>query len=64
MELVVKALDGTFVNGNYWIFYGSLTNVEFTMTVTDTMTGAEKIYTNTSREFASVGDTEAFPQMQ
>ncbi len=63
IELVIKALDARGVNGNYWVFYGSMTNVQFTVTVTDTMTGAVKTYENPSGTFASVGDTAAFPGM-
>ncbi len=60
IEMVVKALDGRQTNGFLWIFYGSLTNVEFEMTVTDTQTGLVKVYDNPSGNFASVGDTAAF----
>ncbi len=60
IELVVKALDGRQNNGRLWIFYGSLTNVEFEMTVTDTEASLVKVYTNDSGNFASVGDTNAF----
>ncbi|HEX3526993.1 MAG TPA: ELWxxDGT repeat protein [Thermoanaerobaculia bacterium] len=60
VELVVKALDGTPVNGHFWLFYGALSNVEYTLTVTDTQTGKMKIYTNPSGRFASVADTLAF----
>ena len=60
IELVVKALDGRQFNGRQWIFYGSLTNVSFEMTVTDTESGLTKVYNNASGNFASVGDTEAF----
>ena len=35
VELVVKALDGRAVNGYFWIFYGALSDVEYTLTVTD-----------------------------
>lgn len=59
-ELMVKALDARGVNGYYWLFYGSLSNVEFTVTVTDTVTGEVKTYRNASGTFASVGDTAAF----
>jgi hypothetical protein len=59
-ELVVKALDGRAVNDHFWLFYGSLTNVEFTLTVRDTLTGEVKTYMNPSGTFASTGDTEAF----
>ncbi len=60
VELVAKALDARGINGYYWLFFGSLTNVQFTLTVTDTVTGAVKTYTNEAGTFASVGDTAAF----
>ncbi len=60
LELTVKALDGRRSNGHFWIFYGSLTNVEFEMTVTDTVTGLSKTYSNPLGEFGSMGDTSAF----
>ncbi len=60
VELVLKVLDGTPVNGHHWVFYGALSNVEYTITVTDTRTGAVKTYQNPAGRFASVGDTQAF----
>ncbi len=61
VELVVKALDGRPVNGNFWIFYGALSNVEYTLKVTDTQTGKVKRYRNPRGRFASRGETRAFP---
>ena len=61
VELVIKALDGTAWNGHYWIFYGALSNVEYTITVTDTVTETTRVYFNPSGRFASVGDDTAFP---
>ncbi|MCH9651247.1 MAG: hypothetical protein K0U98_23685 [Deltaproteobacteria bacterium] len=61
VELVVKVVDGGAVNGNFWVFYGALSNVEYQLTVTDTETGFQKIYHNPASNFASVGDTAAFP---
>ena len=61
-ELAVKVLDGTGVNGNHWVFYGALTNVPFDLTVTDTVTCDYRTYSNPSRNFASHGDTAAFPE--
>ncbi|HEX3130449.1 MAG TPA: right-handed parallel beta-helix repeat-containing protein [Thermoanaerobaculia bacterium] len=61
VELVVKVLDGRPLNGNYWVFYGSLSNVEYTLKVTDTVTGRIRTYRNSSGRFASAGDTSAFP---
>jgi len=60
VELIVKVLDARALNGRFWVFYGALSNVEYTMTVTDTTTGRVKTYTNPSGTFASVGDTDAF----
>jgi hypothetical protein len=60
IELAVKVLDGRAVNGRFWVFYGALSNVEYTVLVTDTATGAVRAYRNPSRVFASVGDTGAF----
>jgi photosystem II stability/assembly factor-like uncharacterized protein len=60
LELVVKVLDGRSVDGKFWVFYGSLTNVEFTLTVTDTLTGVVKTYFNAQGQLASVADTSAF----
>jgi hypothetical protein len=60
VELVVKVLDGRPLNGHFWVFFGALSNVEYTMRVTDSVTGSVKTYFNPSGRFASVGDTEAF----
>jgi ELWxxDGT repeat protein len=60
LELMVKALDGRPVNGKFWVFYGALSNVEYTVTVTDTQTGKMHVYKNPSGRFASVADTNAF----
>lgn len=61
VEVVVKVLDGQGLNGKFWVFYGALSNVEYTLTVTDTSTGAVKVYRNPAGTFASVGDTSALP---
>lgn len=60
VEVMLKVLDGTALNGRFWVFYGALSNVEYTLTVTDTRTGAVKVYRNPSGRFASVADTGAF----
>ena len=61
VEVILKVLDGRELNGHFWIFYGALSNVEYTITVTDTETGQAKRYRNPSGNFASVGDVEALP---
>ncbi len=60
VEAVIKVLDGTPVNGHFWVYYGALSNVEYHLTVTDTTTGAVRTYTNPKGRFASVGDVGAF----
>lgn len=59
-EVIVEALDGRDVNDKYWIFYGSLSDVEYSMTVTDTMTGETRTYDNPLGTFASHADVDAF----
>ncbi len=60
LELVVKVLDGRPVNGKFWVFYGALSDVEYTLTVTDVETGAERVYVNTPGNLCGKGDTGAF----
>jgi hypothetical protein len=61
IEVILKVLDGRSLNAKFWVFYGALSNVEYTLTVTDTTTGAVKTYHNPSGTFASAGDTQALP---
>ena len=60
VELVIKVLDARGVNGHYWVFYGALSNVQYTITVKDTGTGATQIYENPDGHQASNADTKAF----
>jgi len=60
IELVVKVLDGRAVNGKFWVFYGRLTDVESTITVTDTVTGLSRTYFNPAGSVVSEADTSAF----
>jgi hypothetical protein len=68
-EALVKVGYDCNTNGKFWVFYGSLTNVdfqlmvtdtEFQLMVTDTETDLVNVYTNPSGPFASVGDCDAF----
>jgi hypothetical protein len=60
VELVIKVLDARTVNGHFWVFYGALTNVQYTVTVTDTLTGIVRTYSSPQDTQASVSDTAAF----
>ena len=61
VELVVKVLDGTGLNGRFWVFYGALSDVEYAIKVTDTVTGQTKTYQNPQGRLASFADVSAFP---
>jgi hypothetical protein len=60
VEVVIKIVDGRAVNNHFWVFYGALSDVEYTITVTNNDTGAQKTYFNPSGTLASVADTTAF----
>lgn len=61
IELVVKALDGRVVNGHFWIFYGALSDVEYEITVTDTVEGRTRTYRNETGNQCGQFDNAAFP---
>lgn len=46
LELSVKILDGRTLNGHFWIFWGGLSDVGYTLRVTDTETGETQELTN------------------
>lgn len=58
-EVIVKVLDGTGINGKYWVFYGSLTSLSYQVEVTDTVTAVTNIYTPPAA-FCGQADTTAF----
>ena len=60
VELVLKVVDGTTFNSHFWVFYGALSDLEYTITVTDTTSGAVKTYHNPQGTTASVADVNAF----
>ena len=43
-EVFVKILDGRPVNGHLWVFYGGLTDLEYTLTVEDFSSSSIKLY--------------------
>lgn len=60
LELVVKVVDGTAFNGRHWVFVAGLTDVAYTLTVRDVLTGAVRTYTRPAGQLASFSDTAAF----
>lgn len=60
-EVLVKVLDGCSLNNHFWVFAAAATNVEYTMTVTDTQTNVSSVYSNDLGAPApAITDTEAF----
>ena len=60
-ESLIKVLDGCAFNNHYWVFFAAATNVEFEVTVTDTVTGTVRTYTNPLGQTAeTITDTSAF----
>ena len=67
-QALIKILDGCNSSGgdfkpfnNFWVFSTATTDVEYTLTVTDTQTGATKLYFNESGQPApAITDTSAF----
>jgi len=63
VELTVRLLDQCALSGfnSYWVFVGGSTDVEFTLSVTDTQTSNLKTYENPlGNSFAGITDTQAF----
>ncbi len=61
VEMLVKVLDACTFNNRFWVFAAATTNVEYTLTVTDTQNGMEKIYENPlGTASPAITDTSAF----
>ena len=61
IEVVIKVLNGCSLTQHYWVFATGLTNVEVTLSVTDTENQTLKTYTNQlGVPFAPIQDTGAF----
>jgi hypothetical protein len=59
-EMLIKIIDGCGLNNQFWVFYAATTNLGFTVTVTDTVTGHQAIYHNPDLTAAlPVQDTSA-----
>ena len=59
-ELVLKMVDGRTLNDHFWVFHGGLSDVDYVIKVTDTVTGAVRTYHNPAGSLTSEADTSAF----
>ena len=61
-EVLIKVLDGCSLNGHVWVYGASATTLGYSITVTDTVTGAEREYRNEEGTRApAITDAVAFP---
>ncbi len=58
-EVVVKMLDARAIGGKFWFFYTGLTSLDYTLTVTDSVTGAVRTYESTT-PLCGGADIDAF----
>jgi hypothetical protein len=59
-EVFVKILDGRPINGQFWVFYGHLTDLIYDLTVTEEATGHVKTYHKAAGNSAGGFDTSGF----
>ena len=60
-EMLVKVIDGCGFNGHFWVFAAATTNVEYTLKVTDTVSGFVQTYHNDLGVSSdAITDTSAF----
>ncbi len=61
-EMLVKVINGCGFNDHYWVFSAATTNVEYTLTVEDTVTGTMREYVNPLGTAAdALTDIESLP---
>ena len=59
-EVLVRVLDGCSVNGQYWVFTASLTELAYTVRIEQSPGGAVQTYTNPAGSRSGFFDTSAF----
>ncbi len=60
-EMLIKVLDGCGINNHFWVFAAATTDVEYHLTVTDTLTGFQQVYDNgLGVASPAITDTAAF----
>jgi photosystem II stability/assembly factor-like uncharacterized protein len=62
-EVFVKMVDGRSLGGAFWVFHTGLTDLEYALTVTDSTTGAQRVYHNERSDPSRLcggADTDAF----
>ncbi|MEO8431834.1 MAG: PKD domain-containing protein [Acidobacteriota bacterium] len=59
-EIIVKMVDATGIGANYWVFYGTMTDLEYDLAVTEVGTGVVKHYRKSANTPSGQFDTTGF----
>lgn len=59
-DVFLKVVDGRGTNGRFWLFANGFETAATSLTVTDTTSGAERVYERSSSSSCAVADTRAF----
>lgn len=59
-EVIVKMVDASSIGLSYWVFYGCMTDLEYTLTVTENATGIVKTYSKDLGKPCGQFDTSGF----
>jgi len=59
-EVIVKMVDATAIGQNYWVFYGCMTDLEYTLSVKENATGVVKTYSKDAGKPCGQFDTSGF----
>jgi PKD repeat protein len=59
-EVIVKMVDATAIGQNYWVFYGCMTDLEYTLSVKENATGVVKTYSKDVGKPCGQFDTSGF----
>ncbi|REK09506.1 MAG: hypothetical protein DWQ36_06500 [Acidobacteria bacterium] len=62
VELAIKVLDGRHINERWWVYFGALSDVGYTLRVTDTATGEVRTYQNPEGTLCGQADVDAFAE--
>jgi hypothetical protein len=60
LEVFVKIVNATALDGHFWVFLGGLTDLEYSLSITDTLSGRTRIYRKPLSSTCGWNDTSAF----
>lgn len=60
-EVIVKMVDASAIGLNYWVFYGTMTDLQYTISVKENATGVVKTYSQNPNAPSGQFDTSGFP---